>query len=141
MLTIVRVRNNCTHDCSSNGIQQKKKGEIKERDVPEMGLAIPSSPSRLCYGSLCNDLPKDPDFLATACHQTFGRSSKFSLSLCEKWQSCLPALRLPPALLLPLLLDEPGWLHEPSNNSVFIQSHYVVAGTLRASARNHQSPP
>lgn len=44
-----------------------------------MRLAIPSSPSRLCYWSLCNDLPKDPDFLATACHQTFGRSSTFSL--------------------------------------------------------------
>lgn len=44
-----------------------------------MRLAIPSSPSRLCYWSFCNDLPKDPDFLATACHQTFGRSSTFSL--------------------------------------------------------------
>lgn len=44
-----------------------------------MCLAIPSSPSRLCYWSLCSDLPKDPDFLATACHQTFGRSSTFSL--------------------------------------------------------------
>lgn len=52
----------------------------KERSpLPEMHLAIPSSPSCFCYWSLCNDLPKDPDFLATACHQTFGRSSTFSL--------------------------------------------------------------
>lgn len=51
----------------------------KRSPPPEMHLAIPSSPSCFCYWSLCNDLPKDPDFLATACHQTFGRSSTFSL--------------------------------------------------------------
>lgn len=142
MLTVVMVGNNCTHHCTGRWHSKKK---TKQKGLPEMRLAIPST--RLCYWSLCNDLPKDPDFLATACHKNIWQefnilspslplSLSLCVSLCEKWQCCLPALRLPPALLLLLKLlldDEPVWLQErePSNNSVFIQSHHIVAGTLR----------
>lgn len=45
-----------------------------------MRVAIPST--RLCYWSLCNDLPKDPDFLATACHKNIWQEFNIlSLSL------------------------------------------------------------
>lgn len=142
MFTIGRVRNNCTHRGSGDGIREKKtKRRKKERDVPKMHLAIPSP--RLCYWSLCNDLPKDPDFLATACHKTFGRSSTFSLfvrngnaasllcvchQLCCRCRCCC------------------CWMSQSGCKSpliiLFSSNHTTSnAGTLRASARNHQSAP
>ncbi len=92
------------------------------------------------YCSLKNTLPQDSDFLATACHQTFGTSSTpLSPSLplplflfsSEKWLFCLCAV-LCRATVAEQRVARPG----PARASIIsplVQLHPSVAGMLRAS--------
>lgn len=113
--------------------------KIKEKKKREREREIPPTPSRLCCCSLCNDLPKEPDFLATACHQTFGRSSTFSFSLSLSLSHSV-FVRNGSAVSLSLSLlsrAASATASMPASGSPIILFS-IQSGTLRA--KNHQSP-
>lgn len=94
------------------------------------------------YCSLKNTLPQDSDFLATACHQTFGTSStplppssplpSFSSPVKNGCSACMLSSAMP--------RWQSGTLPGPARasiNSHLVQLHPSVAGALGVGSRHH----